>query len=323
MRIPALRNSVSRFILFFCGLFFQLSSLNTLAANEQILPELTLTKVSERVYSAIGVTLPPDYDNWGHNNNLSIVIGDKQVLVINGGDNYLLAKALHQQIKNLTYKPVAWVVNENGQGHSMLGNSYWRELKVPIVAHVDAAKAFEEDSTGLFERMKSRSKERANGTFITAPDITFEIQHQIDLGNTPVELINFGPAHSSGDISVWLPQDKILIAGDIAFHQRMLAIFPETNTKMWLQSFAKMMQLNPQKIVPGHGKPTDLATIKKYTYDYLVYLRSEVETLLDEDLGLSEAYQIDQSAYSHLDTFEELAAKNAGRVFQEMEMDAF
>lgn len=318
-----MRSSISVFILWLCCVACGLYNLNLLAANDQILPELEMTKVSERVYSAIGVTLPPSYDNWGHNNNLSIVIGDKQVLVVNGGDNFLLAKAVHREIKKITNKPIAFVVNENGQGHSMLGNSYWRELKVPIIAHIDAAKAFEEDSAGLLERMKSRSKERANGTFITAPDITFDKQYQIDLGNTPVELINFGPAHSSGDISVWLPQDKILIAGDIAFHQRMLAIFPETNTKMWLQSFRKMMQLKPQNIVPGHGRPTDLATIKKYTYDYLVFLRSEVEKLLDEDLGLSEAYQIDQSAYQNLDTFEELAGKNAGRVFQEMEMDAF
>lgn len=303
-------------------LIFGFVNLNLFAANE-VLPELSLTKVSKRVYSAIGATLPPGYDNWGHNNNLSVIIGDNQVLVVNGGDSYLLAKALHGEIKKLTNKPVAWVVNENGQGHSMLGNSYWRELKVPIIAHIEAAKAFEEDSTGLLERMKLRSKERAEGTFITSPDITFDKQHRLDLGNTTVELINFGPAHSAGDISVWLPKEKIIIAGDIAFHQRMLAVFPETNTKLWLQSFENLMQLKPQMIVPGHGGPTDLATIKKYTYDYLVFLRTEVEKLLDEDLGLSEAYQIDQSAYSQLDTFEELAAKNAGRVFQEMEMDAF
>ncbi len=314
-----MRKSITTFILLFGGFI----GFNLLAETSQKLPELILTKVSEKVYSAIGVTLPPDYSNWGHNNNLSVVIGDKQVLVVNGGDSYLLAKALHREIKKLTSNPVTWLVNENGQGHSMLGNSYWREMKVPIIANIEAAKAFEEDSSGLFSRMKLRSKERAKDTFITTPDITFDKNYRLDLGNTPVELVNFGPAHSAGDVSVWLPQEKTLIAGDIAFHQRMLAVFPETNTKMWLQSFEKMMQLKPQHVVPGHGQPTDLATIKKYTYDYLVFLRTEVEKLLDEDLGLTEAYQIDQSAYSDLDTFEELASKNAGRVFQEMEMDAF
>jgi glyoxylase-like metal-dependent hydrolase (beta-lactamase superfamily II) len=314
-----LRKSTTGFILLFCGFI----GFKLLAETSQQLPELSLSKVSEKVYSAIGVTLPPDYSNWGHNNNLSVIIGDKQVMVVNGGDSYLLAKALHREIKKLTSKPVAWLVNENGQGHSMLGNSYWREMKVPIIANIEAAKAYEEDSPGLLARMKLRSRERAKGTFITAPDITFDKNYQLDLGNTPVELINFGPAHSAGDVSVWLPQEKTLIAGDIAFHQRMLAVFPETNTKMWLLSFEKMMQLKPQQIVPGHGQPTDLVTIKKYTYDYLVFLRTEVERLLDEDLGLTEAYQIDQSVYSHLDTFDELAGKNAGRVFQEMEMDAF
>ncbi len=302
-------------------LFFLSPSL--IATADNLLPKLSLTQVSDRVYSAIGVTLPPAYDNWGHNNNLSIVIGDKQVLVVNGGDSYLLAKSLHKEIAKLTSKPIAWVVNENGQGHSMLGNSYWREKNVSIIANIEAAKAFKEDGLGLLTRMKVRSKERAFGTVLVEPDITFESTYQLNLGNTPIELINFGSAHSAGDISVWLPMEQTLIAGDIAFHQRLLAVFPETNTKQWIKSFSRMMALKPEAIIPGHGSPTDMATIKRYTYDYLIFLRNEIEALLDDDLGLSEAYKIDQSAYSHLDTFDELAAKNAGRVFQEMEMDDF
>lgn len=291
--------------------------------SHESLPVIKLVKISDNVYSAIGDTKPPSYDNWGHNNNLSVVIGEKKVLVVNGSDNFLLAKSLHQAIKKLTNKPVAYIVNENGQGHAMLGNSYWRSLKIPIIASLDASKEFEEDSHAILKRMLERNKERGKGTSIALPDITFEDYYKLELGNTPVELISFGPAHSAGDISVWLPNQQIIIAGDIAFHQRLLAIFPETNTKQWLSSFEKMMALKPKFVIPGHGEPTDIQTIKKFTYDYLVFLRSKVAELLDEDLGLTEAYQIDQSAYSQLDTFNELATKNAGRVFQEMEMEDF
>lgn len=304
-------------------LFGLVGSGNISAEAEIELPALKLTKVTDSVYSAIGVTLPPTYENWGHNNNLSVIIGDKEVMVVNGGDNYLLAKALHRQIKQLTSKPITWLVNENGQGHSMLGNSYWHEQKVKIIAHKDAAKEFEERAFNELESMKKRNRERAAGTRIWQPDQVFEDRYTIELGNLTVDLIHFGSAHSAGDISVWLSKEKTLIAGDIAFHQRLLAIFPESNTKQWLKSFEKLMLLKPKNVVPGHGGPTDLATIKKYTYDYLSFLRSQVESLLDEDLGLSEAYLIDQSQYSHLDTFKELSAKNAGRVFQEMEMEDF
>ena len=58
-----------------------------------------------------------------------------------------------------------------------------------------------------------------------------------------------------------------------------------------------------------------------YTKDYLVFLRAEVQRLLDEGGTLADAYRIDQSAYSNLDTFEELAARNAGMVFEAMEFE--
>jgi hypothetical protein len=50
------------------------------------------------VWSAIGATAPPNYDNSGHNNNYSFVITGDGVVVVNSG-SYLLAKALHDEIK--------------------------------------------------------------------------------------------------------------------------------------------------------------------------------------------------------------------------------
>ena len=88
---------------------------------------------------------------------------------------------------------------------------------------------------------------------------------------------------------------------------------------LWLRS-GPAHQANP---IPGHGAPTDIAPLRRYTRDYLQFLTDEVQRILDEDGTLDDAYKIDQSAYSHLDTFEELAGKNAGRLFQTMEMEAF
>ena len=84
-------------------------------------------KVVDGVWSAIGATAPGSYTNSGHNNNLSFVIGSEAVLVFNAGDNYLLARALHDEIRKITPLPVRAVVLENGQGHAMLGSSYWQE----------------------------------------------------------------------------------------------------------------------------------------------------------------------------------------------------
>jgi hypothetical protein len=61
--------------------------------------------------------------------------------------------------------------------------------------------------------------------------------------------------------------------------------------------------------------------VRRYTRDYLVYLRQQVGAHLDAGGDLADAYYVDQSPYEHLDTFEELATKNAGRVYEQMEFE--
>ena len=273
------------------------------------------------VWSAIGATAPGTYANSGHNNNLSFVITDGGVLVVNAGDNYLLAKALHEEIKKITEQPVKYVVLENGQGHAMLGSSYWKEQGVPVIAHVDAAHEIEQQSHALLEVMRARAKEKAVGTRVVMPDETFEGSMVIELGGERIELLHLGPTHSPGDIVVWLPQRKLVIAGDMAFHQRMLPLFEHTDSAAWIETWDRFEALGAEVVIPGHGGPTDMATVRKYTRDYLVYLREKVAEVLDNGGTLQEAYGIDQSPYMHLPTAEFLARRNAGQVFQSMEFD--
>ncbi|MBT3505753.1 MAG: MBL fold metallo-hydrolase [Piscirickettsiaceae bacterium] len=275
------------------------------------------------VWSSIGATQPPTYENAGHNNNLSFVISNDGVLVVNAGASYLLAQALHQEINKITDQPVRYVVLENGQGHAMLGSNYWRKQGAKIIAHDDAIAEIEKHGVDELDGMKGYNKERGLDTTIVMPDMSFSERATLQLGDIPVELIYFGPAHSAGDISVYLPKQDVIIAGDMAFHQRMLPVFPETETLKWVETFDLFVATGAKHVIPGHGEPTDMATVTLETKGYLLYLQDEARKLLDDDLGLDEAYQIDQSAYRHLDTFEELATKNAGRIFQELEMNSF
>ena len=273
------------------------------------------------VWSAIGATAPGTYANSGHNNNLSFVITDAGVVVVNAGDNYLLAKSLHDEIRKITEQPVKYVVLENGQGHAMLGSSYWQEQGVPVIAHVDALHEIEEQSFALLEGMQDRAKEKAAGTRIVMPDETFDGSMIIELGGERIELLNLGPAHSPGDIVVWLPARKLVISGDMAFHQRMLPLFEHTDTRAWIETWNKFEALGADVVIPGHGEPTDMATVRKYTRDYLVYLREKIGEVIENGGSLQEAYVIDQSPYMHLPTAEFLAKRNAGQVFQSMEFD--
>jgi len=203
---------------------------------EAVPDKLELTKVSDRVYSAIGETAPASYENNGHNNNLSFIITEKGVVVMNGGDNYLLAKALHNSIRSVTDKPVKYIVDENAQGHAMLGNSYWRDQGVPIIAHEIAIEEFREHGGIKLASMQNRNKEKAKGTYVAVPDIGFSDRYDLDMGDVLIELRYFGPGHSPGDIALWMPAEKLLITGDLGFHQRLLAVFDDTDTGAWMSS---------------------------------------------------------------------------------------
>ncbi|MEQ8823436.1 MAG: MBL fold metallo-hydrolase [Filomicrobium sp.] len=278
-------------------------------------------EVIPHVWSAIGATAPPTYDNSGHNNNLSFIVTGDGVIVINAGASAKLAAALHAEIKKITDQPVKLVINENGQGHAMLGNGYWKKQGVKILAHEDAETAFEEEGGQSLERHERILKEKAEGTELVGPTQTFSDKYEIEMGSFKVEVLNLGPAHSPGDITVWIPDKKIAIAGDMAFHERMPPIFQETNTADWLESWENFEELGAVYVIPGHGHPTNMDQVRRYTKDYLIYLRGKIKEHIDNGGSLKEAYYVDQSPYKHLDTYEELATRNAGRVYEQMEFE--
>lgn len=279
-------------------------------------------EVIPHVFSAIGATAPPTYENSGHNNNLSFVITGDGVVVINGGASVRLAAALHDEIKAVTDQPVKLVINENGQGHAMLGNAYWADLGVDILAHEDAIAEVEENGDFILQGMQRYNRDKAEGTRVVQANLSFSEEHIVEMGDVKIHVLYLGPAHDPGDTQVWIPQWDIMIAGDIAFHERMLPVFDYTCTSCWLETWVDALEpLSPTYIIPGHGHPTNMAQVRRYTYDYLTDLREKIGEHLDNGGDLASAYYVDQERWRNLDTFEELATKNAGRVFAEMEWE--
>ena len=279
-------------------------------------------EVIPNVFSAIGATAPPTYENSGHNNNLSFVITTDGVVVINSGASVRLASALHEEIKTITDQPVKLVINENGQGHAILGNLYWSQLGIDILAHEDAIHEIEENSYTILKRMKSYNRDKAVGTEVVIPNKSFSEKSIFTLGDLEFHVLHLGPAHGPGDTQVWLPQLSLMIAGDMAFHERMLPIFENTCTKCWLETWdEKFAPLNATYVIPGHGHPTNMAQVTRFTRDYLKNLRAKVLEVVDNGGDLAEAFYVDQERWRSLDTFEELAKRNAGRVFEEMEFE--
>ncbi|HAR53537.1 MBL fold metallo-hydrolase [Roseovarius nubinhibens] len=279
-------------------------------------------EVIPHVFSAIGATAPPTYENAGHNNNLSFIVTGDGVVVVNAGASYGLAKALHDEIRAVTDQEVKLVLLENGQGHAMLGSNYWAEQGVKVVAHEEAAAEIEEYGAQVLRGMRAYAGDQGEGTEIHLPDESFSDEYIVEMGEMRIEARYLGPAHSPGDIVVWLPEQSLVISGDMAFHERMLPIFEHTYTADWIETWETAFEpLGATYVIPGHGHPTNMAQVRRYTRDYLVYLREKIGEHLEAGGDLSEAYYVDQSPYAHLDTFEELATKNAGRVFEQMEFE--
>ena len=274
------------------------------------------------VFSSIGATAPPTYENAGHNNNLSFVITEDGVVVVNGGASYRLAEALHDEIKIITNQPVRLVINENGQGHAMLGNSYWAGQGVDILAHVDAIEEVEEEGDFILQRMEGYNRDRAEGTTVVPANLSFENEMIIEMGGVTFHVLYLGPAHGPGDTQVWIPQWSLVIAGDMAFHERMPPIFDDTCTSCWIETFdGPFTELGATYVIPGHGHPTNIDQVRRYTSDYLKDIRAKIREHIDNGGDLAGAYYVDQSKWAHLDTFEQLATRNAGRVYEEMEWE--
>ena len=273
------------------------------------------------VWSAIGATAPGTYENSGHNNNLSFIVTTEGVVVMNAGDNYLLAQSLHDEIRKHTAQPVKYVVLENGQGHAMLGSGYWQQQGAKIVAQRDTAKHIEEQGHEILATMRARARDKAFRTELVKPDIVYDDRLDLSMGGWKIEVLHLGNAHHHGDTMIWLPQKKLVISGDTAFHVRMLPIFEDTDTARWVEVWDRFEALGAEIVIPGHGGPTDMATVRRWTRDYLVYLRGKIAEVIEKGGSLDDAYKVDQSPYLHLHTADELARVNAGRVFRAMEFE--
>jgi glyoxylase-like metal-dependent hydrolase (beta-lactamase superfamily II) len=87
---------------------------------------------------------------------------------------------------------------------------------------------------------------------IVPPSTVFNDQLTYYYGNMPVELMFSGPAHTWGDVMVYLPQQKILFAGDVAFFY--VAPFAHNgHVTKWIEEAGKIQRMGVDVIVPGHG----------------------------------------------------------------------
>jgi cyclase len=124
-----------------------------------------------------------------------------------------------------------------------------------------------------------------------SPTLSFADTLDIDIGNRQVQVKHLGRGNTPGDAIVYLPKEKILVAGD-------LVVYPIPYTydgypAEWIQTLQNLARLDAQTIVPGHGP-----ILHDKTYLYLVgdLLQSAVDQVRARirQLGFPGAHSVDE-----------------------------
>jgi len=125
------------------------------------------------------------------------------------------------------------------------------------------------------------------GIALTLPTRTFERALTLHVGRKEVRLVEVGPAHTGGDVIVYVPQDRTVFTGDILFvnGHPVLWAGPVAN---WLRACELILGWDVETVVPGHGPITDKSGVRAMKR-YLEYIRDEARKRFDAGMGYEEA----------------------------------
>ncbi len=233
---------------------------------------LSLEQVGDGIYALVSDTdYPPENENIAIC-NAGIVIGDDGVLVIDPFQNEALGNLLLSEVKKLTDLPVNYVVNTHFHFDHTGGNKAIKAQKIPIVGRGT-----------IREDMLARNLEYDPNP--VPPDLIVTDDSKIWLGDLLVEL-EAVEGHSGGtDIIAYIPDAKVLFAGDILFNQKFPYI-ADGSLKKWQQTLVYLTEkYGDATFVPGHGKVSDKTSVVALK-SYLDELESMA--LKWKKLGLSE-----------------------------------
>jgi cyclase len=168
------------------------------------------------------------------------------------------------------------LVNTHHHADHTTGNCFF--LPAEIVGHEFCRQAVVKGGISNLAGRPESWKVGMEELKLAPPTTTFDDRSTITYryGNTDVRVMySGGPAHTWGDALIYLPQYKILWAGDIAFFYVAPAA-QSGHISKWIESIDRINKMDVDVIVPGHGpvgSKRDLAE----TREYLAFLKTEAK----------------------------------------------
>lgn len=198
------------------------------------------------------------------------------------------------------------LVNTHHNGDHCWGNQLYAEGGTEIIGHRQCAEHFFKESTpeffqglidtdpaelppGLRGFVSALSVWDFHDITLTPPTTLVDDEMELDLDGMHVRLEYVGPAHTAGDLAVFLPDEGVLFTGDVLFHQ-CTPIGWEGTFDRWIETLEHLAALEPAVVVPGHGPLATVAGLLDER-DYLVFVRDEANAGFDAGLTPLETAQ--------------------------------
>jgi cyclase len=213
------------------------------AHDQADLPPPAVEEVSPGVFAFVQLD-----GSWGLNNT-GFIVGKDSVFAIDSCFTERRTRSLIGAIRHQAgQRPVLTLVNTHHHGDHTFGN-YLFLPGATIIGHERCRE------TVLSEGLGAKGFFPAvdwGAIVVTPPTVTFEDRIDVWADELKVELIFVGPAHTTNDIIAWIPERKVLFAGDVLFNGG--APFALAGSVQgWIEALDRLRALGAETIVPGHG----------------------------------------------------------------------
>ena len=232
---------------------------------------------------SIKVFTSPDDQFW---TNSVIIEGTHEVMLVDAQLTKTSAERVLQEIKE-TKKPLSIIYITHEHADHFLGLEVFREAypRVRIVANSSVVDRINKVYQEKIDKWKTILGPGATSHVVAVEQFDGNF---ITFGSSQIEVLKNIQGDTDENTMLWIPGQRILIAGDVLFNNMHLYT-AETDSKArdeWLNSLQKIRELKPLVVIPGHGKvgaPLDASTAVDFTESYLLVFEEEVRKARDPD----------------------------------------
>jgi glyoxylase-like metal-dependent hydrolase (beta-lactamase superfamily II) len=202
--------------------------------------------------------------------NVGYIVGDKALLVVDTGLGPRNGAAVFAVAQKLAgSRPIYLAVTHVHPEHDLGASAFSPQTK--LIRSTDQERDIGEFGLQLAKVFAGRSAinaELLEGADFRKADTVFDKEYELDLGGVTARLLALGPAHTRGDVAIWIERDRVLFAGDLAMKAQPAFASPYSSIPQWFASLDRLQALKPAVVVPSHGPVGDAAFITGYR-DYL------------------------------------------------------